>query len=90
MWHTQIVNKIKPSPISKSCCNMLIRRWVLFSSSESHHQTPNTYSKAAYVSVFRDRGVPGPTSEMSPRAPAQMGRREAEREGGRKGGRRRA
>jgi hypothetical protein len=35
------------------------------------------------VSAFRDRGVPGPTSEMSPRAPAQMGRRETEREGGR-------
>jgi hypothetical protein len=34
------------------------------------------------VSAFRDRGVPGPTSEMSPRVPAQMGRREAEREGG--------
>jgi hypothetical protein len=27
-------------------------------------------------------GVPEPTSEVSPRAPAQMGRREAEREGG--------
>jgi hypothetical protein len=26
--------------------------------------------------------VPEPTSEVSPRAPAQMGRREAEREGG--------
>jgi hypothetical protein len=36
------------------------------------------------VSAFRDRGVPRPTSEMSLRAPAQMGRREAEREGGRK------
>jgi hypothetical protein len=34
-----------------------------------------------YVGVSRP-GVPGPTSEMSPRAPAQMGRREAEREGG--------
>jgi hypothetical protein len=34
------------------------------------------------VSAFRDRGVPKPTSEVSPRAPAQMGRREAEREGG--------
>jgi hypothetical protein len=34
------------------------------------------------MSAFRDRGVPGPTSEMSPRAPAQMGRRETEREGG--------
>jgi hypothetical protein len=40
------------------------------------------------VGVLRP-GVPGPTSEMSPRAPAQMGRREAEREGGKKGGRRR-
>jgi hypothetical protein len=35
------------------------------------------------LSAFRDRGVLGPTSEMSPRAPAQMGRRETEREGGR-------
>jgi hypothetical protein len=39
------------------------------------------------LSAFRDRGVPGPTSEMSPRAPSQMGRRETEREGG-KGSRR--
>jgi uracil-DNA glycosylase len=31
---------------------------------------------------FETRGVPGPTSELSQRAPAQMGRREAEREGG--------
>jgi hypothetical protein len=35
------------------------------------------------LSVFRDRGVPGPTSKLSPCAPAQMGRRETEREGGR-------
>jgi hypothetical protein len=34
------------------------------------------------LSAFRDWGVPGPTSEMSPRAPAQMGRRETEHEGG--------
>jgi hypothetical protein len=34
------------------------------------------------LSAFRDRGVPKSTSEMSLRAPAQMGRREAEREGG--------
>ena len=31
---------------------------------------------------FETGGVPKPTSEMSSRAPAQMGRREAEREGG--------
>jgi hypothetical protein len=34
--------------------------------------------------AFRTWGVPGPTSELSPRAPAQMGRRETEREGGKK------
>jgi hypothetical protein len=33
---------------------------------------------------FETRGVPGPTSKSSSRAPAQMGRREAEREGGRR------
>jgi hypothetical protein len=36
------------------------------------------------LSAFRPRGVPGPTSKLSPRAPAQMGRRETEREGGKK------
>jgi hypothetical protein len=41
-------------------------------------------SRRISLSAFRDRRVPGPTSEMSPRAPAQMGRREAEREGGRR------
>jgi hypothetical protein len=42
------------------------------------------------MSAFRTRGVPGPTSKLSPCAPAQMGRRETEREGGKKpeGGRR--
>jgi hypothetical protein len=33
---------------------------------------------------FETGGVSGPTSEMSPRAPAQMGRREAERDGGKR------
>jgi hypothetical protein len=46
------------------------------------------FSTQLILSVFRDRGVPGPTSEMSPRAPAQMGRREAESEGGKRGGQR--
>jgi hypothetical protein len=36
------------------------------------------------LSAFRTRGVPGPTSKLSPRAPAQMGRRETELEGGKK------
>jgi hypothetical protein len=34
---------------------------------------------------FETRGVPGPTSKLSPHAPAQMGRREAEHEGGESG-----
>jgi hypothetical protein len=33
---------------------------------------------------FETRGVPGPISKLSSRAPAQMGRRETEREGGKK------
>jgi hypothetical protein len=37
------------------------------------------------VSGFRPRGVRGPTSKLSPRAPAQMGRREMEHEGGKEG-----
>jgi hypothetical protein len=40
------------------------------------------------VSAFRPRGVPGPTSKLSPRVPAQMGRRETEHEGGKQGDRR--
>jgi hypothetical protein len=34
------------------------------------------------LSAFRPRGVPGPMSKLSPRVPAQMGRRETEHEGG--------
>jgi hypothetical protein len=34
------------------------------------------------LSAFRPGGVPRPTSKLSPRAPAQMGRRETEHEGG--------
>jgi hypothetical protein len=37
-------------------------------------------SISPYVGVSTP-GVPGPTSKLSPRAPAQMGRRETEREG---------
>jgi hypothetical protein len=35
------------------------------------------------VSAFRPRGVPGPTSKLLLRVPAQMGRRETEHKGGR-------
>jgi hypothetical protein len=39
----------------------------------------NRYPK---LSAFRPRGVPGPTSKLSLRVPAQMGRRETEHKGG--------
>jgi hypothetical protein len=45
--------------------------------------TQQTPTWRANCRCFETRGVPGPTSELSSRAPAQMGRREAEREGGR-------
>jgi hypothetical protein len=35
-----------------------------------------------YLSVFRPRGIPAPTSKLSLRAPAQMGRRETEHKEG--------
>jgi hypothetical protein len=38
------------------------------------------------LSAFRPRGVPGPTSELSSRVPAQMGRRGTEHEGGKRTG----
>jgi hypothetical protein len=44
----------------------------------------SSHSAQIVLLVFRNQGVPGPTSESSPRAPAQMGRRETEREGGRR------
>jgi hypothetical protein len=36
------------------------------------------------LSAFRPRGVPGPTSKLSLRVPAQMGRREMEHKGGKR------
>jgi hypothetical protein len=39
----------------------------------------------AVMSAFRPRGVPGPTSKLSSRVPAQMGRCETEHKGGRNG-----
>jgi hypothetical protein len=34
------------------------------------------------LSMFRPRGVPGPTSKLSPHVPAQMGQRETEHRDG--------
>jgi hypothetical protein len=37
------------------------------------------------LSAFRPRGVPGPTSKLSLRVPAQMGQREMEHKGKKRG-----
>jgi hypothetical protein len=77
-----------PFCTDKKLSSITLNRLDLFSLlSPSHSLTSIGQTR---LSVFRDRGVPGPTSEMSSRAPAQMGWREAEREGGKKGSRRRA
>jgi hypothetical protein len=49
-----------------------------------HHHGLHGIPLDLLLSAFRTRGVPGPTSKLSPRAPAQMGRPETEREGGKK------
>jgi hypothetical protein len=41
-----------------------------------------TRTSRTQLSAFRPRGVPGPTSKLSPRVPAQMGWRETEHKGG--------
>jgi hypothetical protein len=65
----------------KGCCRLPI--WSLTGSCSSTRNRP--LPGAPTVGVSRP-GVPGPTSKLSPRAPAQMGRRETEREGGKAAG----
>jgi hypothetical protein len=50
-----------------------------------HQKTTWDKALSTKLSAFRPRGVPGPTSKLSPRFPSQMGRREMEHEGGEKG-----
>jgi hypothetical protein len=46
-----------------------------------YSNTKNAKHKGLMLSAFRPRGVPGPTSKLSLRVPAQMGRREMEHKG---------
>jgi hypothetical protein len=64
-------------PGRRGCWRLPI--WSLTGSCSSTRSRP--LPGAPTVGVSRP-GVPEPTSEVSPRAPAQLGRREAEREGG--------
>jgi hypothetical protein len=73
----------------------IIQKNQILSKSQIHSKllvTRESFLLVIFELLFLDRfcrrfetgGVPRPTSEMSSCAPAQMGRREAEREGGRK------
>jgi hypothetical protein len=53
--------------------------WSLTGSCSSTRSRPLPGAPTVGVST---QGVPGPTSKLSPRVPAQMGRRETEHEGG--------
>jgi hypothetical protein len=79
-----LVNDFRHISLLNSLTRILVDRLQAVKLKLIHH---NQYiflrGQTIKVSAFRDQGVPGPTSEMSPRAPAQMGRREAERKGGR-------
>jgi hypothetical protein len=66
----------------KGCWRLPI--WSLTGSCSSTRSRPLSGAPTVGVST---PGVPGPTSKLSPRAPAQMGRRETEREGGKTVGR---
>jgi hypothetical protein len=57
------------------------RNWLLAPPSGVDLQIWPSRDGTNYVSAFRPRGVPGPTSKLSLRAPAQMGRREMEHKG---------
>jgi hypothetical protein len=64
--------------------------WPLIINQRLVHHTPHKFPCHRFLDfwlwAFRPRGVPGPMSKLSPRAPAQMGRRETEHEGGKKTG----
>jgi hypothetical protein len=82
----------RSNPITVSCPSLLVRHGGLelvltsffFFFHKEYIYIYILFFHKNILSAFRPRGVPGPTSKLSPRAPAQMGRRETEREGGRK------
>jgi hypothetical protein len=57
-----------------------MRNVVYYETDTSSPSTSGSYL-ARQLSAFRPRGVPGPTSKLSLRVPAQMGRRETEHKG---------
>jgi hypothetical protein len=65
---------------SSLCTGEMVSTALSMSSTEGAFIVSKNTSEGVGVS---NPGVPGPTSKLSPRAPAQMGRRETEREGGR-------
>jgi hypothetical protein len=88
IWISRVTTSRLPKrstvPGWKGCWRLPI--WSLTGSCSSTRSRPLPGAPTVGVST---RGVPGPTSKLSPRAPAQMGRRETEREGGKPEGDRR-
>jgi hypothetical protein len=58
-----------------------VRTWD-DSSSEDEPPRTRSHRSSSCLSAFRPQWVPGPTSKLSLRVPAQMGRRETEHKGG--------
>jgi hypothetical protein len=76
--------------VSGSLCRLLcgvlsvaLGKACLFAECQGQHTRQRNYTGAhvLVLSAFRPRGVPGPTSKLSLRVPAQMGRREMEHKG---------
>jgi hypothetical protein len=72
-----------------TCSNTCFRMFCSWNKSNKQSVQSTSYKTRILPSIdimrlsaFRPRGVPGPMSKLSPRVPAQMGRRETEHEGG--------
>jgi hypothetical protein len=79
----------QPQKCAKITLHPEMRRSLGHHPNDRHITSLVIFLISRLLSVFRPREVPGPTSKLSPRAPAQMGRRETEREGGKPEGDRR-
>jgi hypothetical protein len=76
-------NKSSLFPNERHTCLMAKEKKVCTRDNTTYASSSEDESSDDDCRCFETRGVPGPTSELLPSAPAQMGRRKAEREGGR-------
>jgi hypothetical protein len=69
-------------PSTKNAASLVAVVTAIPTSNLSPLELVSSMVPLAQLSVFRPRGVPGPTSKLSLRAPAQMGWRETGHKGG--------